>query len=148
MAEESRSTFDFSDQFGSDPIVRRYRPTNLVDIRGAEAGVREAAATREMAEANLAKVQAELTAQLAPMKTGVEMITTMSDLVKQRTALQENLAIKRGATAISEGLNNADLDLKSLGQLISGSNAIGLKDTDTGVRARSMILSKWTPLLV
>ena len=144
MAEESRSTFDFSDQFGSDPIVRRYRPTDLVDIRGAEAGAREAAATRELAEANLSKVQAELTAQLAPMKTGVEMITTMSNLVKQRTALQEDVAIKRGATAISEGLNNPDLDLKALGQLVSGSNAIGLRDEETGVRARSIMLDKFT----
>jgi hypothetical protein len=143
MAEESRSTFDFSDQFGSDPIVRRYRPTDLVDIRGAEAGAREAAATRELAEANLSKVQAELTAQLAPMKTGVEMITTMSNLVKQRTALQEDVAIKRGATAISEGLNNPDLDLKALGQLVSGSNAIGLRDGETGVRARSIMLDKF-----
>jgi hypothetical protein len=144
MAEESRSTFDFSDQFGSDPITRRYSRTGSADIRLAEAGAREAAATRELAEANLSKVQAELTAQLAPMKTGVEMITTMSNLVKERTALQEDVAIKRGATAISEGLNNPDLDLKALGQLVSGSNAIGLRDEETGVRARSIMLDKFT----
>jgi hypothetical protein len=143
MAEESRSTFDFSDQFGSDPITRRYSRTGSTDIRLAEAGAREAAATRELAEANLSKVQAELTAQLAPMKTGVEMITTMSNLVKQRTALQEDVAIKRGATAISEGLNNPSLDLNGLSQLVSGSNAIGLRDPETGVRVRSLMLDKF-----
>jgi len=143
MAEESRSTFDFSDQFGSDPITRRYRPTNLVDIRGAEAGAREAAATRELAEANLAKVQAELTAQMAPMKMGVEMVTTMSELVKNRAAMQEKSAISMAAATISEALGNPNLDLKGLSQLASGSNAIGLQDTETGVRVRSLMLDKF-----
>ena len=143
MAEESRSTFDFSDQFGSDPIVRRYRPTNLVDIRGAEAGAREAAATRELAEANLSKVQAELTAQMAPMKTGLEMVTTMSELMKNRAALQEESAIKTAAAAISEGLGNPNLDLKGVSQLVAGSNAIGLRDEQVGLTVRSLLLDKF-----
>ena len=142
MAEESRSTFDFSDQFGSDPITRRYRPTNLVDIRGAEAGAREAAATRELAEANLAKVQAELTAQLAPMKTGVEMITTMSNLVKQRAVFKENATIGRDATVISEGLG-AVKNLSDWNTLVSG-NLSGMKDVDVGVRARGVGLGLFT----
>ena len=143
MAEESRSTFDFSDQFGSDPIVRRYRPTNLVDIRGAEAGAREAAATRELAEANLSKVQAELTAQMAPMKTGLEMVTTMSELMKNRAALQEESAIRTAAAAISEGLGNPNLDLKGVSQLVAGSNAIGLRDEQVGLTVRSLLLDKF-----
>ena len=143
MAEEPRSTFDFSDQFGSDPITRRYRPTNLVDIRGAEAGAREAAATRELAEANLSKVQAELTAQMAPMKTGLQMVTTMSELMKNRAALQEESAIKTAAAAISEGLGNPNLDLKGVSQLVAGSNAIGLRDEQVGLTVRSLLLDKF-----
>ena len=142
MAEESRSTFDFSDQFGSDPIVRRYRPTNLVDIRGAEAGAREAAATQQLAEANLSKVQAELTAQLAPIKTGVEMIATMADLVKQREVFKENATIGRDATVISEGLG-AVKNLSDWNTLVSG-NLSGMKDVDVGVRARGVGLGLFT----
>jgi hypothetical protein len=143
MAEEPRSTFDFSDQFGSDPITRRYSRTGSADIRLAEAGALEAAATRQLAESNLAKVQAELTAQLAPMKMGVEMATTMSELVKRRTALQEESAIRTSAATISEGLGNPNLDLPGLSQLVSGPNTIGLRDPETGVRVRSLMLDKF-----
>jgi hypothetical protein len=143
MAEEPRSTFDFSDQFGSDPITRRYSRTGSADIRLAEAGAREAAATRQLAESNLAKVQAELTAQMAPMKMGVEMVTTMSELMKNRAALQEESAIRTAAAAISEGLGNPNLDLNGLSQLASGSNAIGLRDAQTGVTVRALLLDKF-----
>ena len=142
MAEESRSTFDFSDQFGSDPITRRYSRTGSTDIRLAEAGAREAAATRELAEANLSKVQAELTAQLAPMKTGVEMIATMADLVKQRAVFKENATIGRDATVISEGLG-AVKNLSDWNTLVSG-NLSGMKDIDVGVRARGVGLGLFT----
>jgi hypothetical protein len=143
MAEEPRSTFDFSDQFGSDPITRRYSRTGSTDIRLAEAGAREAAATRQLAESNLAKVQAELTAQMAPMKMGVEMVTTMSELMKNRAALQEESAIRTAAAAISEGLGNPNLDLNGLSQLVAGSNAIGLRDEQVGLTVRSLLLDKF-----
>jgi hypothetical protein len=143
MAEAPRSTFDFSDQFGSDPITRRYSRTGSADIRLAEAGAREAAATRQLAESNLAKVQAELTAQMAPMKMGVEMVTTMSELMKNRAALQEESAIRTAAAAISEGLGNPNLDLKGVSQLVAGSNAIGLRDEQVGLTVRSLLLDKF-----
>jgi len=129
MAENNRSTFDFSDQYGSDPIVRRYRPTNYMDIRESEAATRSVAAQRELSEANLAKAQAELSAQLAPMKAASDAIASMSSLIKTRTALQDEAAIRRDSAAISESIGQAG-DLKSL-TAIGQSNRMGLKDEGT-----------------
>ncbi len=129
MAENNRSTFDFSDQYGSDPIFRRYRPTNYMDIRETESATRSAVAQRELSEANLAKAQAELSAQLAPMKAASDAIASMSSLIKTRTALQDEAAIRRDSAAISESIGQAG-DLKSLTAL-GQSNRMGLKDEET-----------------
>ena len=142
MAENSRSTFDFSDQYGSDPIVRRYRPTDYMDIREAEQASRSAAAQRELSEANLAKAQAELSAQLAPMKAASDAIASMSSLIKTRTALRDEASIRRDSAAISSGLGQVQ-DLKSLSTL-GQSNRMGLKDEEARVLYTDRAMSLFT----
>jgi hypothetical protein len=139
MAQPSRSAFDFSDRYGTDPVMRRYRPVDFMDIREAQSAARSSAASRELAEANLATAQAELNAKLAPMKMASEAIKTMSDMIKTKTALEEDAAVQRSAAAISEGLGKAgDLDaVISLGN----SNLLGLKDSVVGPQWRNSTLN-------
>lgn len=138
MAERNRSTFDFSDQYGSDPISRRYSRTGYVGSRLGEAEMMRAGASAELAEANLAKVRAELDAQLAPMRTATEAVTGLSNLIKTRSTLQQEANIQRGASAIAEGIGQAS-DLKSLMSL-GQSNLLGLKDEVVGPQFRSKAL--------
>lgn len=139
MAQQSRSAFDFSDQYGTDPVMRRYRPVDFMDIREAESAVRSSAASRELAEANLAAAQAELNARLAPMKMASETIKSMSDMLKTKTAIEEEAAIQRSAAAIADGLGKAG-DLDSVIAL-GNANFIGLRDGVIGPQWRVSALN-------
>jgi hypothetical protein len=144
MAEPAQSTFDFSDSYGSDPILRRYAPTTSMDLRSAEIDVRSSAASRELAEANLAKAQAEFNAKLVPMKSASEAIKSMSEMMKTRSALQEEASIQKAAAAISGGLAEAT-DLDSVVAL-GNSNLLGLRDTVAGPQWRSSVLNGFRQL--
>lgn len=139
MAQQSRSAFDFSDQYGTDPVMRRYRPVDFMDMREAESAVRSSAASRELAEANLAAAQAELNARLAPMKMASETIKSMSDMLKTKTAIEEEAAIQRSAAAIADGLGKAG-DLDSVIAL-GNANFIGLRDGVIGPQWRVSALN-------
>lgn len=140
----NRSAFDFTDQYGSDPMMRRYRPVDYMDIREAETAAKTSMSERELAESNLAKAQAELDAKLAPMKMATDNIKSMSDMMKLRSTLQEEANIQRSAAAISDGLSKAsDLDsVISLGT----NNLLGLKDGVAGPQWRSSVLNGFRQL--
>lgn len=144
MAIGDRSAFDFSDQYGSDPVMRRYRPVDYMDIREAEAMARSSEAQRQEAEANLAKAQAELNAQLAPMKFAQEQVKTMSDMLKTKSTIQEEIAVQQNATAIVEGLSKA----KNLDEVVAlgNSHLLGLRDTVAGPMWRSSALNGFRQL--
>lgn len=139
MTQFAQSAFDFSDSYGSDPILRRYMPTTSMDLRSAEISSKSSLASREAAEANLAKVQAEYTARLAPMKSATEAIKSMSDMMKTQSAMQEEASIQRSAAAISEGLPKAT-NLESVIAL-GNSNLMGLKDSVVGPQWRNSALN-------
>ena len=139
MAEIGRSAFDFTDQYGSDPVMRRYDRVTPYDIRGAELDARIAAAERESARAKFESAQAELTAKMAPMKMASDSIAAMSNMLKQQSAMQEQAAVQRGAAAIAEGLGKAT-DFDSVIAL-GNANLLGLRDDVVGPQWRNSVLS-------
>jgi hypothetical protein len=73
-----------------EPIVRRYRPTDYMDIRSAESSARAAIATRKLAEANLqlaqtqrlAEIRAEIVKQSEPLSRLVNSAEYGSDVLR------------------------------------------------------------------
>jgi len=123
----SDSTFNFDDQYGSDPITRRY-DVKYGELSAAQAATRASAAGRQLAEAKLATAQAELDAQLAPLKAVNDAFTTMSGTMAEKTKLERSMKVRRDATAINEGLGAVE-NLDGLIQL-QNSNAAGMEDED------------------
>ena len=132
------STFDFSDQFGSDPVMRRYRPVDYMDIRAAESAAFASEAAKQEAEANLARSKAELESKLAPMKFAQDQFKSMADMMKTKSELEETAAVQQGAAVISDGLSKA----KNLDEVISlgSNNPLGLRDSVVGAKWRVNVL--------
>lgn len=138
---ENKSAFDFTDELGVDPMMRRYGGLTSVGMVSSQRAASAAAAKRQLAEAQLATAQTELNAKLTPMKTASEAIASIADLMKQKSALEENAAVQRSAAAISESIPRA----KNLDDLIalSSGNELGLRDNIVGPKYVSSIIDSF-----
>lgn len=144
MAEPS--VFEFSDELGSDPVMRRYRRVGSYESRASEMDLRLALADKEIAKAKFEAAQAELSAQLAPMKQASDAIATMANLQKTRSTLEDEAATRRDAVAMSEELSKVR-DISSLTTLGQSYRA-GLKDPDMLVRYQDKALGMFSTATV
>lgn len=102
----NNSVFDFEDEFGSDPLLRRYGVSPTVS-RSYEVQAEVAAARRLNAEAELAQAQAEEEAKLAPLRAVSEQFRVINDLTSQRSKLEEDARRRTAEANINELLPKA-----------------------------------------
>lgn len=135
MANETyRSPFDFNDEYGSDPIMRKYGKSGDVlagDLQSAQAAAGAAAAQRQLAEANLAAAQADLNARLAPMKAQAEVISSFSNLLTQKSAIEKDARMRKESAAIADGISSVRGNLSGLIEL-GKANRYGVDDPAVG----------------
>lgn len=127
-----KSPFDFSDEYGGDPIMRKYGQYGDVgvgDIQSAQAATGAAAARRQLAEANLSVAQADLNAKLAPMKAQAEAIASMSNLITQKNSIEKDARMRRDSANLTSTLNKVE-SLDELRDLVSA-NQFGMDDEQT-----------------
>lgn len=125
----AQSPFDFSDQFGSDPMMRRYDRVTSYDVRGAELRAQTAMARRELAKAEFETAQSELEAKLAPMKMASDMVTSMSNLLTQKNSIEKDTRMRRDSANLTSTLNKVE-SLDELRDLVSV-NQFGMDDEQT-----------------
>lgn len=106
LYDKKKSAFSFEDEFGSDPLLRRYGPSPSI-ARGYAAAADVESARRVEAESELALAQAEEEAKLAPLKAVSERFRLITNLTDQRTKLEENAKTQTEVVQANQRLKDA-----------------------------------------
>jgi hypothetical protein len=129
--DEDKSVFSFEDEFGSDPLLRRYGVTPTA-VRAATANAELATAKRLNAEADLEVAQAEQEARIAPLRAVADRFKMINELSSQKYQLEQDARTRTAATSINDLLPKIG-SATELEELIAN-NSDGLLDKETSLR--------------